>query len=87
MLNIYWYNYMQSENRQATDDKHVLAGEMHCKLEKSHITLMTKPGGSLLTYCLYQVVLLIAPLPTSTEQGVPSSVGQAGPLLPAVSPQ
>ena len=36
---------------------------------------------------LYQVVLLIAPLPTSIELAVPSSADQAGLLLPAVSPQ
>ena len=41
---------MQSENRQATDDKHVLTGEMNCKLDQSHIPLMKKPSGSLLTY-------------------------------------
>ena len=35
----------------------------------------------------YQLVLLTAPLPTLTEFTVPSSAGQAGPLLPAVSPQ
>ena len=38
---------LQSENRLGTDDKHVLTGEMHYKLDQSH---MTKPGGSLLTY-------------------------------------
>ena len=36
---------------------------------------------------LYQVVLLIESLPTSIELAVPSSAGQAGLLLPAVSPQ
>ena len=71
-----------------SDDKHVRTDEMHCKLDKSHlIPLLTKPGDSCLHTSLHQVVSLIAPLPTTTELAVPSSAGQAGPLLPAVSPQ
>ena len=46
--------------------------------------------GDLNAYMLYSVILLsanIALLSTTNELAVPSSAGQAGPLLPTVSPQ
>ena len=51
-------------------------------------SIIKKLGGFMYNHTsLYQVALLIAPLPTHTELGAPSSAGQAGLLLPAVSPQ
>ena len=81
---------IHSENRLATDDKHVLTGEIHYKLDQSHIPLMRydKTRWLFAHIPVYtKWFLLIAPLPTLTDTAVPSSAGQAVPLLPAVSPQ
>ena len=77
MRSIKIYSKRPQANKQAS--KHIHA----CV----HTVLPVWGLLSLAPTSLYQMVLFIALLPTSTELAVPSSVGQAGPQLPAVSPQ